>query len=420
MTSKLIASELAKIERLNGTNYDMWSRKIRYGLIHDNLESAIEKDGPTLGEESSDAEKEEYEQWKICDKKAKSLMLMFMEDNLIKVFETYESAKKLWDSLKEKYDAISDVNVQLLLHKYNTCKMSESDNVIDHCNKMLVMAKDLAAAGNELSENMQIAGILNSLPSSLNMAATTLRLNGTIKSASQLSAALAMEHDLVNSRKRLELNLAQEEEFNLAQAKFKSSYQNKGQGRLGPSKGRVFKPHQQRKKFPLGSCYNCGKYGHFKNECPENQEGDEGKGKDQKEQNKREFVGVIECNAGHVATDIDGWWIDSGATRHIAKTKQGLTEFEELKKGEQRIFMGNNTYLDVVGIGSYRLDLGDSVMVLKNVMFAPGMRRNLVSVPALLKNGLEVRFYNNRVSIGKDKKVYAMGKYEPDHELFKL
>ena len=30
------------------------------------------------------------------------------------------------------------------------------------------MAKDLTAARNELSENMQIDGILNSLPSSLN------------------------------------------------------------------------------------------------------------------------------------------------------------------------------------------------------------------------------------------------------------
>ena len=57
----------------------------------------------------------------------------------------------------------------------------------------------------------------------------------------------------------------------------------------------------------------------------------------------------------------------------------------------------------MAGIGTYRLDLEDGVMILNNVMFAPGMRRNLVSVPALLKNGLEVRFYNNWVSIGKDK-----------------
>ncbi|XP_020249403.1 pentatricopeptide repeat-containing protein At2g18940, chloroplastic-like [Asparagus officinalis] len=89
-------------------------------------------------------------------------------------------------------------------------------------------------------------------------------------------------------------------------------------------------------------------------------------------------------------TDISGWWIDSGATRHIAKDKKGVIEFTELKKGEQRIYMGNNTYLDVEGIGSYRLDLGDSILVLKDVFYASGIRRNLISVPSLMKKGLEV------------------------------
>lgn len=41
--------------------------------------------------------------------------------------------------------------------------MSESDNVVDRCNKMLVMTMDLAAAGSELSGNMQIAEIMNSI-----------------------------------------------------------------------------------------------------------------------------------------------------------------------------------------------------------------------------------------------------------------
>ena len=50
------------------------------------------------------------------------------------------------------------------------------------------------------------------------MVVTTLRLNETIKSASQLSATSIMEHDLVNSHKQLELNLAQEEQYHLAQA----------------------------------------------------------------------------------------------------------------------------------------------------------------------------------------------------------
>lgn len=34
MASKLIAFELAEIEHLNGTNYDMGSRKIKYELVN--------------------------------------------------------------------------------------------------------------------------------------------------------------------------------------------------------------------------------------------------------------------------------------------------------------------------------------------------------------------------------------------------
>ena len=80
--------------------------------------------------------------------------------------------------------------------------------------------------------------------------------------------------------------------------------------------------------------------------------------------------------------------------------------------------MKNNTYLDVEGFGSYRLDLGDSIMILKDVFYALGIRHNLISVPVFIKNGLEVCFYNKCVSIGKDKKVLAIGMYVPEHDLF--
>ena len=75
--------------------------------------------------------------------------------------------------------------------------------------------------------------------------------------------------------------------------------------------------------------------------------------------------------------------------------------------------MKNNTYLNVVGIDTCRLDFEDNMMIPKIVMFVPSTRCNH-------ENGLEVYFYNNIVSIGKGKKLYAMGKYELDHELFKL
>ncbi|MQM21751.1 hypothetical protein Taro_054795 [Colocasia esculenta] len=143
-------------------------------------------------------------------------MLMFMEDNLIKFFETYKTSNELWKAIKEKYDTKTEVNTQLLLHRYNTCKMQEGDSVIEHVNKMIVMAKDLYTAGTEIPGKMQVATILNSLSASLDMAATTLRMSGSTLTVTDLPVRLAIEQDILARRKELEVNL---EEANVAHPK---------------------------------------------------------------------------------------------------------------------------------------------------------------------------------------------------------
>ncbi|XP_020271082.1 uncharacterized protein LOC109846267 [Asparagus officinalis] len=162
------------------------------------------------------------------------------------------------------------------------------------------------------------------------------------------------------------------------------SYKNSG-----PSKSQLQGPKSQqfkRKKVSRGACYNYGKFGHFKSNYPQGEKQENKGGYKHSEQggtSKREFFGMTKCNA--MMTDISGWWIDSDMTRHIAKDKNGVVEFTKLKKGEHIIYMGNNTYLDVEGIGSYRLDLGDNILVLKYVFYVPGIWCNLISVPSLIK-----------------------------------
>ena len=85
--------------------------------------------------------------------------------------------------------------------------MQEGDNVAEHVNKMIVMAKDLESAESSISEKMQVATILNSLLSSLDMAATTLRMSSTVLKVTDLSVRLAIEQDIIDIRKDLELNL---------------------------------------------------------------------------------------------------------------------------------------------------------------------------------------------------------------------
>ena len=65
------------------------------------------------------------------------------------------------------------------------------------------------------------------------------------------------------------------------------------------------------------------------------------------------------------------------------------------------MYMRNNTYNDVLGEGRCKSSIGDSVIVLNNVLYVPTVRRNLISVPVLDEKGFEVKMKSGRVFIKK-------------------
>ena len=143
---------------------------------------------------------------------------MFMEDSFINFFETYDTTQSLWNALKEKYDKTTEINTQLLLQKYNSCKMQEEQSVVEHVNNMIVMAKDLSIAGTPIPEKLQVATILNSLPNSFDMVTTSMRSNPSLQ-LSELPARLGTEQYIMSSRRKQELNL---EEANFVHRKLKN------------------------------------------------------------------------------------------------------------------------------------------------------------------------------------------------------
>ena len=49
------------------------------------------------------------------------------------------------------------------------------------------------------------------------------------------------------------------------------------------------------------------------------------------------------------------WWLDLGATRHVSRDREAFIIFKEKQPGEHKLYMGNNTYCDVLGEGNYSL-----------------------------------------------------------------
>jgi hypothetical protein len=78
------------------------------------------------------------------------------------------------------------------------------------------------------------------------------------------------------------------------------------------------------------------------------------------------------------------WWIDSGATVHVANSLQGFRSSRRLPKGQRTIRVANGVEAAVEAIGDLHLSLPDGfVLLLRDVLYVPSLRRNLISVSRL-------------------------------------
>ena len=94
------------------------------------------------------------------------------------------------------------------------------------------------------------------------------------------------------------------------------------------------------------------------------------------------------------------WWIDSGATVHVANLLQGFRTRRTLQGGERKIKVANRVEAEVEAIGDLSLELVDGfVLKLSDVLYVPSLRRNLISVSRLDDDGYDCHFDNGKCRI---------------------
>ena len=78
-------------------------------------------------------------------------------------------------------------------------------------------------------------------------------------------------------------------------------------------------------------------------------------------------------------------------------------EYRRISQGSRWIYVGNNSRVEVKGIGTCKLVLyRGQVLYLHDVLFAPDIRRNLISIPVLFKLGYVLNFYSDCIDIYLD------------------
>uniref|UniRef100_A0A2N9F566 GAG-pre-integrase domain-containing protein n=1 Tax=Fagus sylvatica TaxID=28930 RepID=A0A2N9F566_FAGSY len=91
---------------------------------------------------------------------------------------------------------------------------------------------------------------------------------------------------------------------------------------------------------------------------------------------------------------------DVGATDHVVRYRVGFVEYRRVPAGSRWMRMRNESKVEVLGIGTYKLQLRHGrTLLLHDVLYAPGMRQNLLSVNVLLELGFSFGFHGRSVDI---------------------
>jgi hypothetical protein len=86
------------------------------------------------------------------------------------------------------------------------------------------------------------------------------------------------------------------------------------------------------------------------------------------------------------------WWIDSGATVHVANSLQGFRSTRNTQRNERHVKVANGVQADAKAVGDIPLELADGfILLLRDVLFVPSLHRNLISVSCLDNDGWQMR-----------------------------
>ncbi|GAV91515.1 UBN2_2 domain-containing protein [Cephalotus follicularis] len=196
MATKNIIADLNKGEKLIGTNYDIWHKKMTFLLneqeLFEHLTTILTR-SPEGNTTQSRRDHEDFETWSKKDRCALFTLLNCMHDDLIGAYEHCATAKEMWDQLRFHFGGTSITMLQRLVLKFEMYKKDPKNSMTEHVRIMSSMIRDLKNAGNALSDEQQVQAVIRSLPDSWVNMRHILTHNENIKNFADVSRHVELE-----------------------------------------------------------------------------------------------------------------------------------------------------------------------------------------------------------------------------------
>ena len=347
-----------------------------------NLENIIREDVPKA---TTDPHTREMlltiEAWTQSDFLYRNYILNRLENNLYDIYSSYKTAKEVWEMLEKKYKTKDAGAKNFVIGKFLKYNMVDTKTMIKKVEEIQVLIHELHAERCAISEQFQVGSIIEKLPPSWRDFKVYLKHKRREMSMEDLIPRLRVEED---HRKRDSVDGAR---ANVIESE--PSTKQKFHKFKGKKITKLNKPNGKDFKKIKGSCWVYGKPEHKAQECRRLKDQNV-TGTNQAHMHEVDDNLVVVVTKTNMVSNVKGWWIDIGATRHICGDKNLFSEYKQIDDGE-KLYMGNYSASNVEGKGNVMLKFTFvKVVTLTNVLHVPEIRKNLVSDPILSKKGFKL------------------------------
>ncbi|GJR47274.1 retrovirus-related pol polyprotein from transposon TNT 1-94 [Tanacetum coccineum] len=341
------------IEKFDGTgDFGLWRIKMRALLIQHGCEAALE----VLPEDMEAQAKTEL------NKKAHSTVILCLGNKL---------KKKL----------------------YTLC-MPAGRKISEHIDEFNKIVLDLANIEVKFEDEDLALLLLTSLPASYEHFVDTLLYGREALTLEDVMATL-------NSKKIKERSKAKGDDgeglYVRGRTDRRDSRQSRGKSRSKSRGGRL-------------KCYICQSEDHLKRNCPKNNR-KKSTGytkKDEQPSSSGSTYDDSEVMVVMSAQALLDWIMDSGCSYHMTPRLDILFDFLKCDGGS--VQLGDNRECKIKSIDKVRVQLKDgSSFVLHNVRYIPELKRNLISLGTLKKEGYTVKLQSGKVKAINGSRVILSG-----------
>lgn len=359
------------IEKLTNNNYFTWKYQMELVLVKEELWDVLIGEAPTTVRALS--------LWNKKDAKARATIgLSVQKDQLVHIRDK-STALQTWIALKNALEKDTLTNRVSLYKRIAMHRMKDTSKMEDHINELVSLFQKLSDLGEQATDQWKIGMLFASLPKKYSTLITALEA----RNESDLTWSLAFTKILDEHQRQTE---GDEETFE--------------QEKVLKIEKELFCHFCKRNNHKMKECYKFKRYQEFQEW--QNQKGE--KKEDEKineiESDNEEYVLSMTEKANKSPIE---WIVDSGATRHICNNQESFRTLKQLNETIS-LTLPDGTKILAENEGTCEMktinEKGEVKRIgITNVLFAPEVKHNFLSVSKIDQKGYTVLFKNNKCVI---------------------